>query len=176
MPLPLIPIVIGTVGVAAGAALTSWLNGMSSDPWEDSKVFNARMREMHGLGLALNEGLKNCAKFKSSPAQVSAWRSLIDNFGKFYGDVGTLTFDPGEEEVAQAKDFASKFFFWTQEHDKLCEGGHVGPNQPVDPYGNNDPPPNKPVDYGQVILWSAIGFGTLFALKTLNDVFSSNKR
>lgn len=174
MVLPLIPIAIGTVGVAAGAALSSWLNGLSSDPWEDSAVFNARMREMHGLGLALNEGLKNCAKFKSNPAQIAAWKGLLDNYGKFYGETGTLSFDPDSSEIAQAKDFASKFYFWTQEHEKLCGGG-ITPSEPTDPYHKTDPVPST-TDYGKLITWGIVGFGALFALKTLNDLFRDYRR
>lgn len=169
MVLPLIPIAIGAAGVAAGAALQHWIAGTSPDPWEDATVFNARMREMHGLGLSLNEGLKTCKAFTTNAPQVSAWRTLIDTFGKFYTEVGTLSWDPSEAEVAQAKDFASKYYFWTEEYNRICSSNRLTPTEKTDPY-KPAPLPDTPTDYAGIIKWSAIGLGSLIGLKLISDL------
>ena len=159
MPLPLIPIVLGGTALAAGAALHAWLTGKDADPWEESTVFNARMRDMQGLGLALNDGFANCKPFLSDPAQLSAWRTARDGFSQFYKDTGTVYLDPSEETVAQAKSYASKFYFWVGEYNRLKCGGPLPQDDPKDPYAPPAPAPN-PTDWGQVVKWAAIGVGT----------------
>ena len=172
MVLPLIPIAIGAVGVAAGAALHSWLTD-ENDAWEDKTVFKTRMREMHSLALALNEGFANCPAFMADKAKLTSWQGNRDNFGKFYGEVGTLNyFDPSSEQVAQAKDYASKFYFWSGEYERLNCGTPVSPHNNTDPY---NPTPKEPTDWVPIIKWGAIGIGSLFALKTISDLFRPNR-
>lgn len=192
MPLPLIPVVIGSAGVAAGTALHAWLN-QTVDAWADKDVFNARMRDMHTLALALNSGFSTCKPFMSNAPQLAAWRGARDNFGKFYADVGTLHYtSPNQSEIAQAKDYASKFYFWTGEYNRLQCGAPIGPVKPsptpspgggsipiqVDPYAPPAPDPataGTQQDWGEIVKWSAIGLGGLIALKTVSDVFKKGR-
>jgi len=193
MTLPLIPIVLGSAGVAAGSALHAWLN-QSVDSWSDKSVFNARMRDMHSLALALNSGFSTCAAFRANTSQLTSWRGNRDNFGKFFSDVGTLSYtSPSSSQISQAKDFASKFYFWTGEYNRLKCGAPIGPVRPApapapaptsgnaaplpvqtDPYAPSDPvltPATTGQDWGEIIKWAAIGAGSLIALKTISDVF-----
>lgn len=176
MSLPLIPIALGLTATAAGAALHAWVTGESADPWTDKTVFNARMRDMQGLAQALNDGFSSCAPFRRNAAQLTAWRAARDGFSKFYGDVGTLYLDPSDEKVAQAKLYASKFYFWTGEYNRLKCGGAVGPVNPGgDPY---NPPPvvdPSPTDWLSVVKWTVGGLAGLYALKTINEIFGSKR-
>ncbi len=176
MPIPLIyPLVIG--GMAAGAALQAWL-GQAEDAWEDKNTFNARVAELHGFALALNNGFAGCKPFMSNAAQLAAWRNVRDGFGKWYGEVGTLTtFDPSDSEVAQAKDYAAKFYFWNSEYERLKCGGHISGGG-EDPYHKNDhPTPDAlAVDWASVIKWGAIGIGCAYAGKILLDVMPQRRR
>jgi hypothetical protein len=176
MPLPVLPLSAGLAGVAAGTALHYWLTEQA-DPWEDHKVFNARMRDMHTLALALNDGFSTCPAFQMSMPQLTAWRGARDNFSKFYSDVGTLHFDPSTEEVEQAKSYASKFYFWTGEYNRLKCGSPLSPTTQVDPYAPPSPPPiPTSTDWTGIIKWSAIGLGGLFAIKTISDLFRTFRR
>lgn len=179
MPLPLIPIAIGLGGTAAGAALHHWLT-TEPDAWKDSDVFNNRMREMHGLALAINDGISTCKAIMSNKAQLGAWRATRDGFGAFYKNTGTLTFDPSAETVAQAKSYASKFYWWAHEYERLCQKGAITQDKPVDPYQPAPPPtPDSaatPLDYVGLIKWGSIGIGSLFLIKTLSDLFATRRQ
>lgn len=172
MTLPLIPIAAGTAGVAAGSAIHYWLT-KSTDAWREREVFNARMRDMHSLALALNDGFSTCARFTSNHTQLSAWRGIRDNFGKFYGDVGTINWgSPSEAQVAQAKDYASKLYFWVGEYKRLKCGPAITPASNVDPYAPNDPTEtSNPTDWAAVAKWVAVGLVGTYGLKTLIDLF-----
>lgn len=170
MALPLIPIATGAAGVAAGTALHYWLTS-KPDAWHDREVFNARMRDMHSLALALNDGFSTCKAFTSNRTQLAAWRGLRDNFGKFYGEVGTLNWgSPNDAQVSQAKEYASKLYFWTGEYRRLKCGPAITPTTNTDPYSANDEPPN-PTDWAAVAKWAAIGLIGTYGLKTLIDLF-----
>lgn len=172
MPLPLIPIVLGTAAVGAGAALHAWLTN-ETDAWSDKTVFNTRMAELHRLALALNDGFAACPAFMADKAKLGSWQGNRDNFGAFYGEVGKLNyFDPSDEQIAQAKDFASKFYFWSGEYERLKCGTPVTPHEQKDPY--TEPP--QPTDWLSVTKWAAIGVGGLFVLKTLSDLFRPYQR
>lgn len=170
MPLPLIPIAIGLSGVAAGTALNAWLNS-PNDAWADKAVFNARMRDMQTLAQSLNNGFSACPAFMSNPAQLQSWRGTRDGFSKYYGQVGTLVYtSPSDAEIEQAKSYASRFYFWTGEYNRLKCGAAIAPtNPPLDP--NNAPIPTQPQDWAGIIKWSAIGIGGILAIKTLSDAF-----
>lgn len=178
MPLPLIPIAIGLAGTAAGTALHAWLTGGTTDPWDDKDVFNARMREMHGLALALNTGFSTCKDFLADGASKQSWKTVMNNFGKFYRDTGTLVYmGPNSSHIAQAKDFASKFFFWTGEYNRYKCGHAVSPGSSTDPYAGSNPPPEPPSqqNWAEVVKWGAIGLGGAFVLKTLSDLFRDSR-
>ena len=174
MPIPLIyPLLIG--GVAAGAALQAWL-GATEDAWDDKNTFNARVAEMHGFALALNNGLAGCQAFMSHPAQLAAWRNVRDGFGKWYSEVGTLTtFDPSDSEIAQAKDYASKFYFWNTEYERLKCGDHISGAGGKDPYAQNDPIPSQ-TDWAPIIKWAAIGIGLAYAGKIVTDLLPNRQK
>jgi len=182
MSLPLIPIALGLAGTAAGAAIHAWITGESPDPWTDKTVFNARMRDLQGLAMALNDGFSTCKPFMSNKAQLTAWRAARDGFSKFYGDVGSLYFDPSEEKVEQAKQYASKFYFWTGEYNRLKCGGKLAPTNPTNggtsPTGYDDPPPpapGVPTDWLLIVKWTVGGLAGLYALKTVNEIFGKGR-
>lgn len=176
MPLPLIPIAAGLTGVAAGTALNAWLN-QPTDAWADKAVFNARMRDMQSLAMALNNGFSACPAFMKNTAQLQSWRGTRDGFSKYYGQVGTLTYtSPNDSEMEQAKSYASRFYFWVGEYNRLkCGGGApiVPTNPTIDPYNPNPPAPEptQSQDWASIIKWSAIGVGGILAIKTLSDAF-----
>lgn len=174
MPLPLIPIILGGAAVTAGAALHAWLTE-SSDPWDDKDVFNNRMREMQGLAQALNDGFSACKPFYADKAQVTSWRSTRDSFSKFYGATGTLNYmGPSGAQIAQAKTYASKFWFWSAEYDRLKCGGKVTPNGNTDPYAP-DHPPDEPTDWLTIVKWGGGGLLTLAAFKLLSDLIGPRR-
>lgn len=170
---PVSPLTLGLGAASAGAILHSWITGEDADPWEDKSIFNNRMREMHGLAIALNTGFASCKPFLSDKAQLQAWRNARDSFSSFYKDVGTLVYSsPTSEQVSQAKSYASKFFFWEGEYNRLkCGRALSQSSSKGDIYSPADKPPEKPIDYVAIIKWSAIGLGSLYALKTINDLF-----
>lgn len=129
MILPLI--IAGAAGAAAlGAYVQSWLSS-PDDVWADKDTFNARMRDMQQAALALNTALANCKKFMADPNQLASWRIARDGFSKFYGDVGTLNyFDPSAPQIAQAKDYASKFAYWAHAYDGYKCGTAITPTDP----------------------------------------------
>jgi hypothetical protein len=180
MTLPLLPLGLGLGGVAAGSALHYWLSNAKADPWEDKSVFNARMRDMQSLAQALNDGFSTCKALLNSKPQLTAWRGARDGFSKFYGDTGTLVYSsPSSEQIEQAKAYASKFYFWTGEYTRLKCGGAVAPVNNVDPYNPTPaplPPVGPPTDWVSVIKWGAIGLGSVFALKTISDLFRDFRR
>jgi hypothetical protein len=175
MTLPLIPIAAGATGVAAGVALNHWLSD-PGDVWENKATFNARMRDMFSLAQALNDGFATCPTFMAKRPQLESWRGARDNFGKFYREVGTLKYtSPNAGEIAQAKSYASKLYFWTGEYNRVCSKG-----APLDAPGANTDPyapltPTQPTDWLDAVKWGAIGIGGLIALKTLSDVFGKRR-
>jgi len=183
MPLPLLPIALGLAGTAAGAALHAWITGESPDAWTDKDVFNARMRDMQGLAMALNTGFAGCKPFMSSTAQLTAWRAARDGFSKFYGSVGSLYFDPSPEKVEQAKGYASKFYFWTGEYNRLKCGGKLTPtntNGGSKPspslFDDPAPAPSVPVtDWLSIVKWTVGGLAGLYVLKTLNEIYGKGR-
>ncbi len=174
MVLPLIPIAAGVTGTAAGVALHHWITNDTPDSWEDKAVFNARMRDMQSLGVAINTGFIHCHAFLKDPAQPVAWRGARDGFSKFYETVGTLVYSsPNSAQIEQAKSYASKFFFWVGEYNRLKCGSNISPA------GETYPKPaastTNPTDWAVVAKWSAIGIGGAFIVKTVTDLFKSHR-
>ena len=169
MPLPLI--YVGAAGaMAAGAALHAWLTSEPPDAWEDSDVFNARMRDMQNLALALNDGFATCPEFMRDKPQLASWRGVRDGFSNFYKEVGSYHYsDPSKEVIDQAKAYTSKFFFWSQQYENLKCGRSLDAPKP------ETPKPTLPVtdahDWASTIKWAAISLGGLYLLKTVNDIF-----
>jgi hypothetical protein len=167
---------------AATTAISEWFKRTSTDndPWEDREVFNNRMKELQSFAVALQTGLVTCPVFMKNAAQVAAWRGVRDGFSSFYSSVGTLTvFSPNTAQVAQAKSYASKLYFWGGEYARLkCGTSLVSTNTP-DQYTATDKPAPAPVgstlptDWAGIAKWSAIGVGGAFLLKTLKDLFAS---
>lgn len=177
MALPLLPLGLGLGGVAAGSALHYWLSNAKADPWEDKSVFNARMRDMQSLAQALNDGFSTCKPLLSSKPQLIAWRGARDGFSKFYGETGTLVYSsPSSEQIAQAKSYASKFYFWTGEYTRMKCGGAIAPANNTDPYALTPDPTPANTDWVSIIKWGAIGLGSVFALKTISDLFRDFRR
>lgn len=169
MALPLIPIAIGLGAASAGAALNAWLTG-KSDPWDDKDVFNSRMRDMQTLAVAINEGFSRCKGIQNDHAQLAAWRGVRDGFSAFYKDAGTLVYSgPSDGQIAQAKQYASRLYFWTGEYNRLKCGGALESHQQTDP--GRDPVPGPETDWATIVKWSVIGLGGAFAIKTLADLF-----
>jgi hypothetical protein len=165
---------------AATTAISEWFKRTSSDndPWEDREIFNNRMQELQSYAGALQTGLVTCKQFMSNAAQVAAWRGVRDGFSSFYGTVGTLTvFSPNTAQVAQAKSYASKLYFWGGEYARLKCGTSLVSTTTTDPYTPTDPAhpagPTLPTDWAGIAKWSAIGIGGAFLLKTLKDLFAS---
>lgn len=171
MVLPLIPIAIGLTGTAAGAALNHWLTN-TPDAWSDRNVFNARMRDMQLLATALNTGLTHCPEITSNDAQLSAWRAARDGFSRFYHDIGALNYlGPNDAEIEQAKSYASKFYFWTGEYNRLDCGSKIP--TPIDPAKPPAPVGSNLTDWATIIKWSVIGIGGAFLIKTVSDLFKT---
>lgn len=177
MPLPLIPLAAGgTALVAAGAALSYWLTSKDADPWEDKTVFNARMRDMQAVATALQSGFASCPAFTRNPPTVLSWRGTRDGFSKFYADVGKqVYFAPPVEQVAQAKDYASKLYYWTAEYNRLQCGGSIPTQAVIDSPVPTPPAPGTVTNWEGIIKWSVIGVGTLYVLKSLNELFGRSR-
>lgn len=161
MILPLI--IAGAAGAAAlGAYLNSWLSD-DHDAWRDADVFNARMREMQQTALVLQDALARCPAFMNDKNQVQSWRVARDGFSKFYGDVGKVWMDPSDEVIAQAKDYATRFYQWAGQYDRYKCGTPLSAyDKPIQPPSPDPDPHHAWMDH-PAAPWLA-GAGALVAL------------
>ena len=160
-------------GAAASAALGYWFS-QPEDAWKDNDVFNARMRDMQALAEALQAGFAKCPAFLKNAPLLQSWRGARDGFSKFYGDIGTRYLDPNESIVAQAKDYAARFYQWNLEYTRICGGPNLAPTPQIDPYAP-PPPADTGTDWVGVAKWSAIGISGAFLLKTLSELFAPRR-
>jgi hypothetical protein len=180
--LPAIPplVVGGTVAAAAVGALILLVQSATADDWSDKAVFQANMRKIHSAMLALQclvggaqagqplvdslgatvcpGGTKPVCTLPA--AKLAQWRSLRDNFAKFWTDSwGWTTVYISSAQAQQAKRFAIDFEQFYRGLQSTC-GGAL-PNIP-------EPPPTPDTTPGWV-KYATWGVGLVAVIALANS-------
>ena len=118
MPIPLAPAIPWVLSALGGGALWEWVTG-EDDEWADADVYNARMRDLHSGILQLNDLIARCKALHSNP-ELASWRAYVQNFGKFYSDVGKRFFDPPQSLIDETRRQASILAQWLDKYEQVC--------------------------------------------------------
>lgn len=184
------PLLAAGTAAAAISGLILLVQNATADDWADKTVFQANMRKIHSAMLALQcivggaqvgQPLIDSLGSVICPggtrpvctlpaANLAQWRSLRDNFSKFWGDSSRLMGAPiatlyiSSSEGQQAKRFAIDFTQFYNSLGSLCAAqGTTLPSIP--------PPPETP-STTPWLTYAAWGLGALAVIAVANSAKS----
>jgi hypothetical protein len=164
MPIPLAPAIPWVISALGGGLLWEWVSG-ESDEWGEAEVFNARMRDIHSGILQLNDLIARCDAMHSNAGELASWRAFVQNFSKFYADVGKRYFDPPQGLIDEARRQAAALATWIDRYKKVCGSVPTGVQQIA-----------RQTSMPQAGLSPWIGLGLLAAIGGAAYVFSKKRR
>lgn len=179
------PLLAAGTAAAAIAGLILLVQNATADDWADKTVFQANMRKIHSAMLALQcivggaqpgEALVDSLGSVICPGgtrpvctlpagTLAQWRSLRDNFSKFWGETTKFaTLYISSAEGQQAKRFAIDFAAFYNSLGSLCaQQGTTLPSIP--------PPPETP-STTPWLTYAAWGLGALAVIAVANSAKS----
>lgn len=185
---------LGAAGAAALAALLG-LNLADDQDWSSNEVFQANMRRIHSGMLALQcliggaqagqpitdtSGSVLCAGgtkpiCQLSSTQLAQWRSMRDNFSKFWSETMssiTLLTSTARAQGQQAKVFAADFVrFYNSIQATCAKQGVALPPSDVQP-----PPPSNPApDWLKYVAWGAGAVAVIYVASAAKNIFGGQK-
>lgn len=178
---------LGAAAAGAIATLLAMVVTSSNQDWSSNEVFQANMRKIHSAMLGLqcliggaqagqpitdSSGAVLCAGGTTPVCQLSAgqlaqWRSMRDNFSKFWSETMssiTLFQSTAQAQGQQAKVFAADFANFYKGIQTTC--AKQGATLPALP-----DPPKQPTDWAKYAVWG-LGFVAVTALAvTAKSIF-----